>query len=333
MNIFVFEWITGGGLAGEAPRPGLAREGEMMLRALLEDLGRVPGVRLTTSRDPRLSPLPGVHSIVPAPDEAPLALLARGACRADAVWLIAPETDGVLERLTCGTLSLGKILLGCRPDAVSLAASKRATARVLEAAGVPVVPTFGATDRLDPRPGRWVVKPDDGVGCDGALLQADWHDAATLLARSENLVAQPWIDGEALSLSLVCREGDARMLCANLQHVRIVDRHPVLEAITVNAVPDPEGTLSSLSRRIAAAIPGLWGYVGVDVVLAAQGPLVLEINPRLTTSYCGLRAALGINAAALVLEELEPEESNGWAAPASQPGRATLVSLEAERAH
>jgi predicted ATP-grasp superfamily ATP-dependent carboligase len=46
----------------------------------------------------------------------------------------------------------------------------------------------------------------------------------------------------------------------------------------------------------------LWGYVGVDLVLADAGPIVLEINPRLTTSYCGLRDALGINPAALVLD-------------------------------
>jgi predicted ATP-grasp superfamily ATP-dependent carboligase len=71
----------------------------------------------------------------------------------------------------------------------------------------------------------------------------------------------------------------------------------------VNAASD-DGTLASLADRIAAAIPGLWGYVGVDLVLTRDGPVVLEINPRLTTSYCGMGQALGINTAGLVLSLL-----------------------------
>jgi predicted ATP-grasp superfamily ATP-dependent carboligase len=49
-------------------------------------------------------------------------------------------------------------------------------------------------------------------------------------------------------------------------------------------------------------MPELWGYAGVDLMQCEQGPRVLEINPRLTTSYAGLRQSLGINPAALVLE-------------------------------
>jgi predicted ATP-grasp superfamily ATP-dependent carboligase len=41
--------------------------------------------------------------------------------------------------------------------------------------------------------------------------------------------------------------------------------------------------------------------VGVDLVETSDGPVVLEVNPRLTTSYCGLRTARGLNPAALVM--------------------------------
>lgn len=326
MRVFVFEWVTGGGLWGEALSPGLTREGDMMLRALLADLAQVPDVQITTSHDSRLPPVAGVRAITPAPGEEALALYARGARAADAAWPIAPETNGVLERLACETLALGKMLLGCRPEAVRLTASKRATALALRASGLPVVPTFGAGDRLEPLPGRWVVKPDDGAGCDGALLVDDWHIAATHLAeRTTNLVAQPWVDGPATSLSLLCCDGAARLLSVNLQHVRVVTAHPTLEGIAVNAIPDNDGTLARLGQRVASIIPGLWGYVGVDLVLAEQGPLVLEINPRLTTSYCGLSAALGINPAALILNGFLPGEDEAW--PASGLATTALVSL------
>jgi predicted ATP-grasp superfamily ATP-dependent carboligase len=39
----------------------------------------------------------------------------------------------------------------------------------------------------------------------------------------------------------------------------------------------------------------------VDLIETAGGPVVVEVNPRLTTSYAGLRRAIGLNAAELVL--------------------------------
>jgi predicted ATP-grasp superfamily ATP-dependent carboligase len=322
VNLFVFEWVSGGGLAGEPLPPALAREGDMMVRALLCDLAELPGVRAATSRDPRLPPIAGMPAIVPEPGEDPLALYARGVAAADAAWPTAPETGGALERLARATLDLGVTLLGCHPDAVRLTTSKRATALALRAAGVPVIPTFGAGDRLPPLPGPWVVKPDDGAGCEDTHVVPDWRAAAERLALDPaRSVAQPWIAGCPASLSLVCRDGRAELLCGNRQHVRVVACRPTLAAITVNGVTDPHGRLAELARRIAAAVPGLWGYVGVDLVLTDAGaPVVLEINPRLTTSYCGLRRAAGINAAARVLD----------APGGPEAGTATPVLLELE---
>jgi predicted ATP-grasp superfamily ATP-dependent carboligase len=57
--------------------------------------------------------------------------------------------------------------------------------------------------------------------------------------------------------------------------------------------------------RACRAIPGLAGYVGVDLILTPGGPLVVELNPRLTTSYLGLRAATRRNLAAAAIAALE----------------------------
>jgi predicted ATP-grasp superfamily ATP-dependent carboligase len=69
-------------------------------------------------------------------------------------------------------------------------------------------------------------------------------------------------------------------------------------------VREPEGTFAALVTRVARAMPGLAGYFGIDVILSEDGPRVVDVNPRLTTSWVGLRAALGFNPAKLVLDLL-----------------------------
>jgi len=298
-----------------------------MLRALLADLTLLPGIQVLTSRDGRLPPLPGIETIAPAPGEDGFALFARGVAACDAAWPTAPETDGILGHLAHETLRQGRTLLGCRPAGVQVATSKRATARALRAANVPAVPTFALSDGLPPLPGAWVVKPDDGAGCEDTLVATGWRPALERLqADPDRLVAQPWLDGTPMSLSLLCAEGRATLLSCNLQHARALGGELMVEGITVNAVPDTEGRFAELAAGIAAALPGLWGYVGVDLVLTPQGPVTLEVNPRLTTSYAALREALGLNVAGLVLDLLRP----GGPATVGSPGDGVPVRIALE---
>jgi predicted ATP-grasp superfamily ATP-dependent carboligase len=65
------------------------------------------------------------------------------------------------------------------------------------------------------------------------------------------------------------------------------------------------GRAVRLSRQALEALPGLLGYVGIDLVLgdAADGSQdwLIELNPRLTTSYLGLRQQAKFNLAEAVL--------------------------------
>jgi predicted ATP-grasp superfamily ATP-dependent carboligase len=303
VRVFAFEFFSGGGLAGGPLPASLAREGDLMLTTLVGELAELPGVEVIASRDPRLPPVPGCETLLPRPGEDPLSLYRRGVAAAAAAWPTASEAGGMLERLAQATLDGGRILLGCRPDAVRLTAGKRATSRALHGRGIRVVPTFTHGEELPRLSGPWVVKPDDGAGCEDTEVVEDRDAALTRIAADPGrLVAQPWTDGEPLSLSLLCADGVASLLSCNRQEIAVRHGRVTLEAIQVNALRDPDGRFARLAQRVAATVPGLWGYVGVDLVLGVDGPVVLEINPRLTTSYCALRPALGLNTAALVLD-------------------------------
>ena len=50
------------------------------------------------------------------------------------------------------------------------------------------------------------------------------------------------------------------------------------------------------------ALPGLRGFVGVDLVWHAErGPVAIEVNPRVTCAYVGLSDELDRNLAAEIL--------------------------------
>lgn len=328
MRIFVYEHITGGGLLDQALPAVLAQEGDLMLRALLRDLGDVPGVEAITTRDPRLPAL-DLPLCVYTPRSAAETERVLEHCMdiAEAVWPIAPEGGGVLERIHRSVLKRGRKLLGSHPDAVRLTASKQATSRHLTQAGIAAVPTYSADAALHDTGGSWVMKPDDGAGCSDTRLFHNLLAARQWLkANPGNYVLQPLIPGSALSLCVLCREGTADLLSCNYQRVVVRDCQFHFLGSVVNALTDGDGALAELASRVAAAIPGLWGYVGIDLVQSGSQRIVMEVNPRLTTSYAGLRQALGCNPAALVLGLLD--DSKPLRLPTFTPRRIE-VDLEA----
>jgi predicted ATP-grasp superfamily ATP-dependent carboligase len=93
----------------------------------------------------------------------------------------------------------------------------------------------------------------------------------------------------------------------------------------VNGLRDERALFEELADDVAKAIPGLWGYVGIDLILTSSGPVVLEVNPRLTTSYIGLRKSIGRNPAELVLSLLEGNKSISSALFSDEP---VVINLE-----
>lgn len=281
---------------------GLLREGGLMLESVVRDLLDLDGISVTVLRDDRLAPMPERAGLTlrPVASAAELAFVWRSeVSAADATLPIAPESGGVLEVLCADVERAGKLLLNTPAAGVRLAASKLQTARRLARHGVPVVPT----ERWAGAAPAWscVIKPDDGIGCEGARI-CDMDDGVPILDEATDWIVQPLIPGDSLSLSGLFCNGAARLLSCNRQLIERAGNAFVLRGCQVNARADTDGRWQALLDDIAQAVPELRGYAGVDLVLGKDGAQVLEINPRLTTSYVGLRDALRLNPARLLLD-------------------------------
>jgi predicted ATP-grasp superfamily ATP-dependent carboligase len=308
MRVFVCEFITGGGCAGTALPASLAREGGMMLSALVDDLLRLPGLEVSIAQDPRIDlKLPNAVRRTLLRDADPWPIWQAMIKASDATWPIAPEIGGALERLSRTVLTGQRLLLGSGPEAIAVAASKSASARVLSAAGIAAIACYTPDDKPPASPQGWIVKPDDGAGSEDTCFFDDLNAARAYCRHTRNnSIIQAYVDGQHLSLSLLCRNGTCTLLSCNEQMIQRHEGRLTLAGIRVN-IPSALGhKLTELANAVARALPGLWGYVGLDIILAGEDLMVVDINPRLTTAYVGLHKLLDTNLAGAVLDLLDP---------------------------
>ena len=297
MLVFVCETVTGGDYAGDELPEELIAEGALMRDALVGDLEDLPGVRVVTTHDARLDPPPRGESRAIGPQDDIRAIWSDLAGQAHCCWPVAPEMDDILALLVGQLRARNGRVIACDEETLRIGASKRRTAEVLAAAGIPVVPTWRPQDVPAGTPGPLVMKPDDSVGAMDVRLFPDLPAGPY----PDGIIAQPLVEGGAASLTLLCQSGRTHALTANRQHVILADGRFRFEGVTVGGMALTDG-LRDLAARIGAALPGLHGIVGVDYIATTDGPVVVEVNPRLTTSYAGLRAALGVNPLAFVAE-------------------------------
>ncbi|WP_020562572.1 ATP-grasp domain-containing protein [Methylosarcina fibrata] len=326
MKILVFEYITGGGFNRQELPASLAREGRWMLKALLDGLAAMKGLDVTVMLDRRLAdsiPLHGFTPVVVDREDDCHDCFDRLIKRFDAVWPVAPEYGGVLSAL-CRSVERKEVTLLTSPSsAVSVAGDKLSTYRRLLEHRIATVPTRLLEERaFSFYQGENIVKPVDGIGCADSYVIIDKEDRESLSSKIQGkgrYIVQPHVAGDKTSLSCLFRNGEGWLLCANRQKFELIGQQYHLAEIAVNDGRDLT-PFRPLVADVARAFPELWGYAGIDLIETPETVLVLEINPRLTTSFAGIGRALGINAASLVLRLLDGD-------PLIRPSRSESVSL------
>jgi predicted ATP-grasp superfamily ATP-dependent carboligase len=305
-KIFVCEFITGGGLCAAQLPESLAKEGALIRDTLLRDLSQLP-YTVNTTVDARLNlPEHCAECVVVQAHDDIWKILEAQIKLADAVWVIAPETDGVLHYITQMVTSQGKLVLGCGLSAIKITGEKMATCLALEAAGITTIPTY-TFENWPKSHWIWLAKPNDGAGCNDTACFNNADDLEDWIEQHDKQlthVIQAYQPGEAASISCVIKKGKARLLSCNTQIIEINNHMLSLKGCIVNGMREYWQQFEIVANQIAKAFPDLAGYVGIDVIVDNDEIIVVEINPRLTTSYASLREATGANPAELIINTL-----------------------------
>jgi predicted ATP-grasp superfamily ATP-dependent carboligase len=321
LRVFVYEYLSGGGVGNDLTMDDreLLEQGRAMRDAIVGDLACVDGVLVTCAAvdDRGDDPARRVTNVAPAERESAAEFLRRQAAAHDLVWVVAPETDGILAGLRdCVT---DRQWIGCSREAIRIAGSKRATRECLRRNGIATTRDAVDGDPDDPRGQRVVVKPDDGAGACETRVHATLADAladhARRTAQGRTSVAEFYEEGAPLSLSLLCgAHGDVDLLSVNRQVIAVGCDGAIRYggvAVDVHDYDASAEDFTALARAVLTAMPGLRGYVGIDFILREDGrPVVVDVNPRVTCAYTGLSAALRRNVGGEVLRQHERAFAN-----------------------
>ncbi|MDO9051533.1 MAG: ATP-grasp domain-containing protein [Methylotenera sp.] len=300
----------------------LVKEGTLMRDALLRDLNALKQYQLIALHDVRLVPSKYAEKNMAVAAGEFKKVFKKALKQADLVWLIAPETDGTLLELTEQCLTAEEkendaLLLGCGFDATLTGTSKSLSFEAMQATHIFTLPVYAGEDLMQSdcydtlnqqNISQWVAKPEDGAGCEGIQVFDSLHDLKLWITEDNrylNYLAQPYQAGVAASFSMLCRDGKSWLLSCNQQHITFDGSQFKLTGITVNGMLLYWQRFETIARKIAKMLPDALGYVGVDVIVDVENNdkiYVLEINPRLTTSYVGLHEALNYNPAKLILD-------------------------------
>jgi tyramine---L-glutamate ligase len=293
-TILVHEWVTGGGLSGSELPASWAAEGLAMRRAIAADFACLPGgpVRVMVTFDSRLPEDRGPWTIAAGDDPARVRELAIAA---DFTVLIAPETSGILASLTRDLEHAGAQLLGSTAEAVELAGDKARLAARLQSLAIDTPATRTIVPAAGLPPGVQypaVLKPVDGAGSMDTFYLTDAMSLPDRARAMPIALLQPFIAGTPMSASfLVGAAGDIWPIGVGIQRMAIREGRFEYHGGTL-----PAPSQEALSQLVPAvqAIAGLRGFVGVDFIWndRERRATVIDVNPRPTTSYVGLRQLL-----------------------------------------
>jgi len=350
MRVVLYEWCCSGGPWGPdacdvVGRQGyvgdsaaLVAEGRAMVMALLRDGVRSPDLELELLLDADFS-----TTVADLPVEVTVTRVARGDDRgalaraaADADWtvIVAPETGGALATRVATARSAGARVALPAAAFIDVAADKQATVLALAAAGVPV-PAGRVLLPGEPLPEAFirpaVVKALASCGGDGVM---HLPRGADLPPSPVPRRIEPAVAGTSVGVSCLCGPAGVFPL-PPVRHHFSAGSMPRFIGGDTRLRPGPARRASSLAGRtvrgIADATQPACGWVGVDMILGERedgaDDRVLEVNPRLTTSFVGL-ATLGETSLLEAMLSVAGGETCRWPAGLSGGDGTFLIAGE-----
>lgn len=323
MRILIYEYFSGGGLSNDPLAFSIFSEGFGILKCLISDF-KADGHYIITILDSRISNLDfsktKADKIIKIEKLNDLySVIKKLSNNIDAAYIIAPEKNGILQKIIRLIENAKIISLNCTISGINCVSNKVNLYKFLKDNNIktPKSIFFNTFDEMiiikktiqKNFSYPVLIKPSFGTDCEGIKIIEKESDLKKTIEQTRNkfgnsiFIIQEFIRGTNTSICFLNTINKFKAISLNKQYIFLGKREEKSE-YKGGLIPyksSLEKRAITSSKKIIKSIPGLTGLIGVDFIFTKNEVFVIEVNPRITTSYIGLREIININLAKAII--------------------------------
>jgi len=334
-RIFIFEFVSGGGFNNIEIPLSLFCEGFAMLRSIIADFKDL-NFEIGTLLDNRIISLSqylkASYTIPVDINDNYIEKYKEQLTNCEYCFIIAPESSNTLYFLTEIAHNMKKNILSINLEGIKLSSSKFNIYKFFKSFNILTPLTFSIPtkknsldlefiiQKFDEINKPIIIKPDDGVGAEFVNYFENkeqiikfFQDSKKKIDLSRRYILQEFVRGRDLSVSIIRTETFEDIIKTNTiilsVNAQVIDiKHNGSESQYIGGYTPVEDHLK-IKEQLHPIIEKLdltafKGYFGIDFIKKPDGTFnFIEINPRLTTSYIGIRNSVKFNPIELILKK------------------------------
>ena len=195
------------------------------------------------------------------------------------VIIIAPETNNLSSKIYSHVSQNHKVL-GSNISSLNTFSSKTKMLTKLRRLNLPIVENYKLNLNYK---GKIIFKPDTSAGSENTFVTNKNN-----YEKKKGYLVQKFYNGKKGSFLMLCKNGKSKVICCNEQLLNLKKEKIQQVGCIMGGLEKYRNEIKILANRISKNFKGLFGIVGVDIVMENKKWLIIEINPRFTSAYSGL---------------------------------------------
>ena len=195
------------------------------------------------------------------------------------VIIIAPETNNLSSKIYSHVSQNHKVL-GPNISSLNTFSSKTKMLMKLRGLSLPIVENYKLNLNYK---GKIIFKPDTSAGSEDTFVTNKNN-----YEKKKGYLVQKFYNGKKGSFLMLCKNGKSKVICCNEQLLNFKKKKIQQVGCIMGGLEKYRNEIKILANKISKNFKGLFGVVGVDIVMENKKWLIIEINPRFTSAYSGL---------------------------------------------
>ena len=195
------------------------------------------------------------------------------------VIIIAPETNNLSSKIYSHVSQNHKVL-GSNISSLNIFSSKTKMLMKLRRLNLPIVENYKLNLNYK---GKIIFKPDTSAGSENTFVTNKNN-----YKKKKGYLVKKFYNGKKGSFLMLCKNGKSKVICCNEQLLNLKKEKIQQVGCIMGGLEKYRNEIKILANKISKNFKGLFGIVGVDIVMENKKWLIIEINPRFTSAYSGL---------------------------------------------